>query len=371
VISPAVLLSLWLVAPPPRADVAPPSAAAPELRKLHVLVVLDTDSELRKQLEIDEVRLTRCLKERIPADRYALRVLKGADVTRDRILGACKDLKVGRNDGVLFFYGGPGGLGPQKTQLLRLHHGKPLLRSEIRRALEAKQAGLVVLLTDCCKRTVVDVGKPDVPMRDLATEINPSMRCLLFQARGFVDITSAEGGTSAGDTRRGSLFTRVLCKLLWQPIAELDRNKDGFVNWQEFYDRLKTETEEQFSNWSNHVRARGKSLNGTNARPRAFHLAQNPGNSTFAVVGVTNSTERTLAIRYRWYGEGTWSTIKVAPGQKQVFRTFVAGLATPLPTLEVQVDGISKVRSLKPALWNGAGEPSWQDSSRYRIGPKR
>jgi hypothetical protein len=366
--SPALLLSLWLVAPPPRPVVARPPA---ELRKLHVLVVLDTAGELRKQLEVDEIRLTRCLRERIPRDRYELKLLKGKEVTRERILKACRELKAGPDDGVLFYYAGAGGGGVRQSQLLKLHNGKPLYRTELRRALEAKKAGLVILLTDFCQRTVVDNAKSAMPERPAAESMNATMRCLLFQARGIVDITAAGDGHSAGDTREGGLFTYVLCRLIWQDIKTLDTNKDGFVDWQEFFECLKKETESQFSNWSNGVRARGKSVKGVNARPVAFALAQNPGNSTFAVVALTNGTERTLALRYRWYGEGIWTLVRLPAGEKRVLHVVVAGLATPLPRLEVQVDGISKVQYLPAERWSGPGEPSWKDGKRYRISPRR
>src|SRR2546427_343578 len=76
------------------------TAAPAELKKLHVLMVFDTNDEgLESSLKIDEWRMRRALTETIPADRCTVSVLKGDDVTPERILGYYSALKPNSDDG--------------------------------------------------------------------------------------------------------------------------------------------------------------------------------------------------------------------------------------------------------------------------------
>src|SRR4051812_3082226 len=83
-----------------------------ELKKLHVLVVLDTNSSLEPELRIDQGHLETLFQDNVPRERLALKVFTGKQVTREAILAHYRSLKVSPNDALLFFYGGHGGRTP-------------------------------------------------------------------------------------------------------------------------------------------------------------------------------------------------------------------------------------------------------------------
>jgi hypothetical protein len=69
------------------------------------------------------------------------------------------------------------------------------------------------------------------------------LRHLLFQSQGLVDIQSAKPGNLAkGSPAHGNVFTRAFTGLLDQPVSHFDRNRDGLVDWTEFYNVLRRET---------------------------------------------------------------------------------------------------------------------------------
>src|SRR5262245_11471627 len=248
-----IALALMLLAGAPAAPAQAPRVSPPaELKKLHVLMVFDTkDERLEPSLVIDEKRLTQLWANTMPKERYSLTVLKGAKVTPQAILEHYRKLKLGPSEGALFVYGGHGAIDPKKGHYLQLASGKPLIRSELRKAMEATRAGLVVIVSDCCStpirlKTTRDRGitKQESPKR-----LHPTVRCLLFQARGTVDVTAATNNAAWSDNERGGLFTRSFAALLAGPVKPLDTNKDGFVTWQEYFPKLQRETEVLFDGW--------------------------------------------------------------------------------------------------------------------------
>ena len=226
-----------------------------ELRKLHALLVIDTRSGLGESVVIDGERMGHLLQRGIPRDKLDMTVLTGKDVTAARILNYYRNLKADANDAVLFYYAGHGAIDPAKGHFLALQEldTKPLLRSDLRKAMQDKNPGLQVLLTDCCssrfklpdkKRKVIEeVGE--------AKELDPVLRCLLFRHRGVVDVTAASDNTAAfGDDHEGGVFTRTLGALLTSRVADLDANNDKFVSWNEVFPRLQKDTEQVFARWA-------------------------------------------------------------------------------------------------------------------------
>src|SRR5579859_3717553 len=111
----AALAALLLVASPLLS--APPK----EVNKLHVLLVFDTqDDLLSDSLEIDEQRVLGFLNSTIPANRLSVTVLKGENVTPERILDHYRKAKPSTEDGLLFFYGGHGATDPVKKHYFQL-----------------------------------------------------------------------------------------------------------------------------------------------------------------------------------------------------------------------------------------------------------
>src|SRR6266568_8681952 len=119
-----------------------------ELTRLRVLLVIDTNSSLKESVEFDRFRLTQMLENAIPPSRRTITVLDGDKVTKDNILGHYRDLKTSPDEALFLYYCGHGAMDPQKGRffaLQKIKTGKiePVFRADIRRAMEAKGAGLV------------------------------------------------------------------------------------------------------------------------------------------------------------------------------------------------------------------------------------
>ncbi len=273
----ALLAALPAAAQPDRVDRPGPG----ELRKLHVLVVADTAGDLRESVSADRSRVHSLFDRNIPDQRLAISHLDGKQVTRAAVLAHVRKLKPGREDGVVFYFAGHGALDSKRGHYLQMQPagGPPLLRSELRRALQDTGAGLVVLLTDCCSNKVdipPVVGSPPGKGKDKMEikPLHPTIRQLFFLRRGVVDITGAQAGTASwGDDRDGGVFTRVLCRVLTDPAAGMDSNRDGRLTWDEAFLFLRLATSMEFRRWksSQTLATRGR-IKQAGQSPQAFLL---------------------------------------------------------------------------------------------------
>jgi hypothetical protein len=244
----AALLALLLLA-----RSAPARQKNDDLRLVHVLVVIDTNTDLKNLVLLDLNNLQPRITGNIPRERLDLKIMQGDEVSRAGILRYYNDLKVGPNEGIVFWYSGHGAFDKRPGFGHALTMGRTgtdvLFRSELRAAMERKNAALTVLLTNCCSNEAKLEAKAPVGAAPAGSpdEISPVWRCLFFQSRGVVDITAAEQGSFALlDTEVGGMFTRAFLNLMEKGVDELDLDKDGFVSWDEFYKQLREETNRVF-----------------------------------------------------------------------------------------------------------------------------
>ncbi len=206
-VGPYLLVALWLVVPEPTAQGEGPP---PELRKLHALLAVDTRSGLGESVAVDGEHIANLLRAGIPRDRLDMIMLTGKDLTAARILQFFQEAMVESTDALLFYYAGHGAIDATKGHWMALQHleTKPLVRDDLKKAMQAKKPGLLVLITDCCSDRVPLPGKKRkiIPEPGEAKELNPVLRCLFFQHRGVVDITADSDDTQAwGDEHEGGL----------------------------------------------------------------------------------------------------------------------------------------------------------------------
>src|SRR4051794_35077849 len=146
------LAALLALAPVARAD------DVPELKRLRALIVIDTKSNLAESVHEDGERIEKLLHDNIPRSRYTLKVLKGDDVSEAKILDFYKTLKTGPDEALFFFYAGHGAYDNAKKEpvfeLKRADKVIGVLRRTVVQAMEAKGAGLNVILSDCCSSPV-------------------------------------------------------------------------------------------------------------------------------------------------------------------------------------------------------------------------
>jgi hypothetical protein len=368
----AALVALALPSLVPAARAADGPAQPRELKTVRALLVIDTDSNLVESVKHDRENMRILLKEHIPEDRCKVDVLEGTRVTREEILRYYRDLRTGPDEALLFFYAGHGCIDPQLGQCLQpqMNHTPLVPRADIRKAMEEKGAGLVVLLTDCCSTRLK--AKPKVNGRRTIKDVklHPVLRCLLFQHRGTVDITAAEDGTgSFGDDQHGGVFTGALVSLLEGDLETLDRNRDGFLSWKEFFPLLARETEKRFKDFSERARANNETLDQKTQRPRFFFLADTPARQTFAVISLRNESGKAVHYRYRWAGEKEWKEARV-PEKGAVCHSVALAAGRSLPDFEIEAIDEKGKGSLKPAEWAGTGPPDYPNGKEYKISSK-
>src|SRR5262249_41891116 len=156
-------------------------------------------------------------------------------------------VNTGPSEPLLFYANCHGLTDPKRGHYLRLGTQR-LFRSDLRDAMREKNPRLAVILTDVC----ADLTSEKLPhSRPMARKRKPPrpgrgrgvLRDLFFRQTGLVDVNAAKRGFSAwGASRRGNHFTRSLVRLLEHPAKRFDRNRDGRVDWREFYDVLARDT---------------------------------------------------------------------------------------------------------------------------------
>jgi hypothetical protein len=281
----AVILSLTCTLLPARADI--PAEAS----RLRILLVIDTqgaDAE-KNGFAVDKLTMKKILKEALREqnleDRYTLDILDGADVTPTRVLNYYRDLKVDPNETLLCYYSGHGAADETKGHFLDMKAGR-LMRSDLRKAMEAKRARLVVLLSDCCgaygldafgPRNRIGLEPPDKEKKDGKAKRRPdhgarqntlrsgrgeTLRHLLFHHRGVVDITACDLGKLAfSSLGSGGYFTLTLGYLFGVDGDRFDADGDGLISWNGFFTVLQVATQQNATNAS------------YTQTPRAFSLA--------------------------------------------------------------------------------------------------
>src|SRR5262249_1984547 len=130
------------------------------------------------------------------------------------------------------------------------------------------------------------------------TTLSRTMSHLFFRGRGLVDITAATEEEAWSDDQNGGLFTRSLCRLLLRDIKEMDRNRDGFLAWDEFFPQLQKETQLFFRDWTAKMKARypDSEIRAETQKPYAFFLGKP---AVHAVVEIENAKAGALRYRYR------------------------------------------------------------------------
>src|SRR5262249_25226817 len=135
------------------------SAQGRDLKKLHVLLIIDTNAKgIGDSVRVD-LGTVQGMLELLPKNKVATTVLQGGEVTRKRVLDYYARLQAGSDDALFCYCPGHGGTDPAKGHYLDLNAG-PLTRAELREAMDGKQAGLSVLLTDCCS-SMAKMRQPD------------------------------------------------------------------------------------------------------------------------------------------------------------------------------------------------------------------
>ena len=235
---------------------APPSSGV-----IHALLVADSDSNLGASVLKDVRMLGGALEAAFEehSSRLHLETRTGKSVKASEILSWFRNLNPNADDTLLFYYSGHGEIRPDRGHVLALtnaENGNKLLpRSDILSELKSKKTRLVVVLTDCCstiRPTRIIITRPPPPAGFLPPPPWGVAGCLLLQHRGLVDINASCPGQEAWPvytavTAVGGIFTVNLSTLLnGNMVDSIDKNRDRFIEWNEFYQVLEKNTQQDF-----------------------------------------------------------------------------------------------------------------------------
>lgn len=337
-----------------------------EVTTLHVLLVMDTsDPNIAKGVRVDLENIKRTLSEHIPKSRHTVTVIDGPAITPDRVLNYFKSLKVQPTDGLLFYYSGHGSMRDGKGHTLELQKGThPLFRSDLIKAMKAKQAAATIVLTDCCSDRnetptdfVLQAGKP----RGAPTAISPIAKKLFFQPqpKGVVDITAATNDVALSDEVHGGFFTYGLCRTL-------NKHEQTPIGWKEFHQSVAKATKDVISDYPPAARTSMKAQEPTLLSPLPDAEAVR---RAAAVVSFTNPTDSDIEFECRWSASAPW-TKKTIPAKGRIsLGKWLTAPTAPLPELTVKLDGVET--PFAPNRYEKDGIPKFSDGKQYRLGESK
>lgn len=240
---------------------------------VHVLIVADTnDLRIGKHVETDRRTVVSALEQAIPAHRRTLRVLDGDNATPQNVLQYYRDLKSQPNDTLLCYYAGHGAIDQKHGHVLTMQTAN-LSRKTLVQTVQAKQARLNIILTDCC----AVFGQ--VPHAYAPTGYDPrTVRYLFFRHRGTVDVTASDLGQPAYGSQLGGIFTNAVFGMLSLSPEEVDQDGDAIPTWAELW----TKAQASIAVRSQDLLARDRRLAATPVlkpeaqRPHAFSPLATP-----------------------------------------------------------------------------------------------
>jgi hypothetical protein len=267
----ALALALPAAAAPRKEDVTDPA----ELNRLYLVVAADTGAaNIGAWVGVSGQMLRGAFEGNVPADRLNVVYLDGAQVTRDNVLAQIRALPATPNDAVLFYYGGHGAFDTKSGEHVFALSAGAMYRREVLGALQEKQPGLVVLLSDTCSSefTFQAGRRPGRVRRPApAQALSPLFRSLFFRHRSVADITAAQRGSYAWYTPEGGVFTRALCGLLTADAQYPN------VTWADFSGALSRDTDTIFQQIKQGATEPPELVNQASQVPLVFSLANPAG----------------------------------------------------------------------------------------------
>jgi len=156
-------------------------------------------------------------------------VLDGKNASSTNFRTAMKNLKVGSNDLLFFYFSGHGGMEKGKT-FLYFTDEEAVSRDELVQLVQGKKARFSIMFTDACSSSIESVSAPKSlkggfkkGMSDDA--FDPVFKELLYNYRGFMHMSAAKEGQYATGTDTGGIFTIAMVNELLMFPPSPDWNK--------------------------------------------------------------------------------------------------------------------------------------------------
>ena len=230
-------------------------------QSLHVLLVIDTnagkrggDLDLHREFAEGNLRMWQTLLNGLYNSgplfkgRLTISVLKDGGVSPANIRQHIKNLPFKRDQALLFFYSGHGGIGA-KGQYFATSAGD-IARSEVRQLMTDRGAPAVFILSDCCSSyghmTEESIG--EIATKSRKTPNSHAFYELFYKTQGYVEITAAEPGKVA----YLGFFTTAATSWLYEPNQNIRYDRtNGPVTWNEYFGRVYQTTGMLFTNSRN------------------------------------------------------------------------------------------------------------------------
>jgi hypothetical protein len=286
-----------------------PGRAAADAQELHIVLVVDTnaskrggeDEIMRPGMEANLKHLTDVINEVYNADerfkgRMFLNVIKGDDVTLEKVRKFFTGQPYNPNRAWLFFYCGHGATDPKKGHYFAMSGGD-MLRSDVYHLINDTGARGIFLFSDCCS----SYADFQPPQRRVPAKWKVFYQ-LFYQTEGVVNFTAAsESQFGWVNSRDGGMFTRAFVKFLCEPASGIRKDgEDGPVTWDDFFGRVRDTTDDIFQDARNRAPEGAEIKKSDSQVPQAFHLGGWPTQYRRQLV-VKNDTNQTLCVWVMYY----------------------------------------------------------------------
>ena len=201
-----------------------------------VLVICDDYISAENNQIADGVKRDKAIVEKF-LDRLKARgivkveasVLEGKNASSTNVRTAMKNLKVGSDDLLFFYFSGHGGMEKGKT-FLYFTDEEAVSRDELTQLVEGKKARFSIMFTDACSSSIESVSAPKSlkggfkkGMSDDA--FDPVFKELLHNYRGLLHMSAAKEGQYATGTDTGGIFTIAMVNelLMFPPTSDWNK----------------------------------------------------------------------------------------------------------------------------------------------------
>lgn len=220
---------------------------------LHYLLIADSnDRSIGPAVRMDVGLMEEMIASRIPKKYRNGRALVGNDCSPTEIRRFFRDVMIGPNDALMFYYSGHGLVNPKNLdQIYTMGKGTTITRSEIISLIQSRKPRLGVVLADCCSnfpgQPIKNVRNTGVVWTKPITSprvIDPVARALFFEHKGMCVIAAAEDGCVAATAAElgGSVFTVAFKNILNKTPQQISPRGKGFTHWKDFSELLHRET---------------------------------------------------------------------------------------------------------------------------------
>lgn len=207
-------------------------------KTLHAILVADTIHDIRSVTQPD---LSRWQKEVRSITKNAKMILQekifsGANFSKEKITGYLKNLKIEKNDAVIFYFSGHGYRTMQKkTQwpFLTFEYYKPGLDVHwIANTIRSKKPQFALVMADCCNNYMENgmFGKETKNILINLKQVSPKTSGythLFSNAKGCIVVSSCSQGQFSYGSQFGGLYTQCFFTSL---SRELHENKPSWKN---------------------------------------------------------------------------------------------------------------------------------------------